>query len=378
MSAIIVSMNPADPAASYGWLLRRGRRVVLTGLAIGAAAVLQELPRVLVLIWPVPISVIARISSLMLTTETMTGLLVGTGLEFYWWMRQEPGNRSRRKLAIPVMLALPLVFAGILKLLPLNLSVVFELGLAGSVEAYWLYILWRTLVVGLIAIIYLVRKRHVFEEETRINTANREWEYARRAVLESRLQAIQARVEPQLLFDCLAKMRENYSHSVEAGEALLEALTDFLRCGLPQMRTATGTVFLECALLQSYAILLRSAAFSRPVLTCDIDNQAAAATIAAGSLQGLVAPWLRSTSPASEESFHIRATTERGVVRIVVVGPPFEVTSALSATEQSLREIHGSRSSVTQRMFDGRLECHLEYPDDIDQPINHATTRNHR
>jgi hypothetical protein len=29
-------------------------------------------------------------------------------------------------------------------------------------------------------------------------------------------------------------------------------------------------------------------------------------------------------------------------------------------------------------MLDGRLECHLEYPDDIDQPINHDTTRNHR
>jgi hypothetical protein len=314
----------------------------------------------------------------MITTETMTGLIVGTGLEFYWWMRQEPIDRSRRNIAIPAILALPLVLIGTLKVLPLDFSVIFEVGLAGSMEAFWLYILWRTLVVGSIGVIYLLRKRHVFDEETRINTANREWEYARRAVLESRLQAIQARVEPQLLFDSLARMRERYAQSSEQGEVLLEALTDFLRCGLPQMRTATGTVFLECALLQSYAVLLRSAAFSQPVLTCDVDHNAAASTIAAGSLQGLVAPWLRSTPADLEESFHIRASAGRGVVKVVVTGPPFDLASSLAATEQSLREIHGSRSSVTQRMLDGRLECHLEYPDDIDQPINHDTTRNHR
>ncbi len=378
MSATLASMVSGTPSASYGWLLRRIRRVLLTGLAVGAAAVLEELPRVVVLIWPVPLSIIGRIAMTMITTETMTGLIVGTGLEFYWWMRQEPIDRSRRNIAIPAILALPLVLIGTLKVLPLDFSVIFEVGLAGSMEAFWLYILWRTLVVGSIGVIYLLRKRHVFDEETRINTANREWEYARRAVLESRLQAIQARVEPQLLFDSLARMRERYAQSSEQGEVLLEALTDFLRCGLPQMRTATGTVFLECALLQSYAVLLRSAAFSQPVLTCDVDHNAAASTIAAGSLQGLVAPWLRSTPADLEESFHIRASAGRGVVKVVVTGPPFDLASSLAATEQSLREIHGSRSSVTQRMLDGRLECHLEYPDDIDQPINHDTTRNHR
>jgi hypothetical protein len=378
MSAVLASILPSGQDMSYGWLLRRARRVLVTGLAIGAAALLQEFPRVALLIWPIPVSVLARIGAIMMTTETMTGLMVGTGLEFFWWMRQEPADASRRRIAIPAILALPLVFALILKLLPLNLSVIFEVGLAGSMEAFWLYILWRTLVVGSIATIYLLRKRHVFEEETRINTANREWEYARRAVLESRLQAIQARVEPQLLFDSLARMRERYAQSSEDGEVLLEALTDFLRCGLPQMRTATGTVFLECALLKSYAVLLNSAAFSRPVLTCDIDHEAAAATIAAGSLQGLVAPWLRSASPHIETAFHIRASAERGVIRIVVAGPPFEVAASLATTAQSLREIHGSRSSVTQRTYEGRLECHLEYPDDIDQPIHHATTSNHR
>ena len=378
MSATLVSSISADSATSYLWVLRRLRRILLTGLAIGSAAVLAELPRVVVLIWPVALSTIGRISTIMFTTETMTGLMVGTGLELYWWMRQEPHNIARRNIAIPAIVALPLVLAAVLKLLPLNFSVIFEVGLAGSMDAFWFYILWRTLVVGLIAIIYLVRKRHVFEEQTRINSANREWEYARRSVLESRLQAIQARVEPQLLFDSLARMRERYTESSEQGEVLLEALTDFLRCGLPQMRNSTGTVFLECALLNSYALLLRSAAFSLPNLTCDIDNEAAAMTIAAGSLQGLVAPWLRSTSPDIEEQFHIRATFSQGMVHVIVTGPPFDVASSLAVTEHSLREIHGSRSNVRTRMLEGRLECHLEYPDDIDQPINHAATSNHR
>jgi LytS/YehU family sensor histidine kinase len=76
----------------------------------------------------------------------------------------------------------------------------------------------------------------------------------RRAVLESRLKVIQARVEPELLFEVLADVQRLYGRAPRDAEALLDDLIVYLRAALPQMRGDASTLGREaelaCALLK--------------------------------------------------------------------------------------------------------------------------------
>ena len=364
-----LSVQVETNSPSLGYTPQIARRVALTGAAVGSLGVLAEWPRVVTLIWPVPVSVLGRLAALQFCQGLFLGAMIASWIEVFWWLRDGRRTAVQKIVGIATMVVMPGLYVLVVPLLPLPYSILVEYGMVGSLHAFWLFIFWENLVMSLLTLIYLTRKRQIFAEDTRIARANREWEMARRGVLESRLQAIQARVEPQLLFDSLSRMRERYHSTLEDGEGLLEALTEFLRCGLPHMRSATGTIFLECELLKSYALLLRSAAFSRPLLTCDLDPEAAAVTIAAGGLQGLVAPWLRSVSVDQNESFEIVARRSGHVVSITVTGPIADLGPAPLATQQTLKEIHGSKSLISHRRVGGRLEYRIEYSDNMDRPV---------
>ena len=73
-----------------------------------------------------------------------------------------------------------------------------------------------------------------------------------RAVMESRLRVIQARVEPSLLFDVLADVQRLYASAPADAEALLDDLIVYLRAALPQMRGDASTLAQEAALAAAY------------------------------------------------------------------------------------------------------------------------------
>jgi len=54
-----------------------------------------------------------------------------------------------------------------------------------------------------------------------------------RALLEGDLRAMQARVDPDLLFDTLLAVDRAYARSIRSGEEALDALIGFLRAALP-------------------------------------------------------------------------------------------------------------------------------------------------
>jgi two-component system LytT family sensor kinase len=85
---------------------------------------------------------------------------------------------------------------------------------------------------------------------------------AERAMVEGDLRAMQARVDPDLLFDTLLAVGEAYERSVSAGEQALDALIGFLRAALPAEASATSSVGRELEHVRAYlaVIELRSAA----------------------------------------------------------------------------------------------------------------------
>jgi two-component system sensor histidine kinase AlgZ len=80
---------------------------------------------------------------------------------------------------------------------------------------------------------------------------------AERWLLELRLSSLQARVDPRLLFDTLDEAGRLYRLKPGAAEQLLDALIDYLRRALPQLRQAESTLRTEVELALAYARVLR-------------------------------------------------------------------------------------------------------------------------
>lgn len=77
-----------------------------------------------------------------------------------------------------------------------------------------------------------------------------------RIVCEAELQAMQARVDPDLLFESLRRVDAAYLIDPAMGQAMLEALIRFLRAALPGKNSARSTVEHEKELAEAYVALV--------------------------------------------------------------------------------------------------------------------------
>ena len=78
-----------------------------------------------------------------------------------------------------------------------------------------------------------------------------------RRTVEARLQAMQARVDPQFLFDTLAAAERIYESDAAAGDRLLEDLIGYLRAALPDLRGTASTLGKEVDLARAWLDIQR-------------------------------------------------------------------------------------------------------------------------
>ena len=98
------------------------------------------------------------------------------------------------------------------------------------------------LIWGSIAVFIYVKRRNALLAGKRMDAARAQRAGAQRRTLESRLQALQARVEPQFLFNTLAEVRDLYDVDPALGGRMLGDLIGYLRAALPHFRESTSTV----------------------------------------------------------------------------------------------------------------------------------------
>ncbi len=80
---------------------------------------------------------------------------------------------------------------------------------------------------------------------------------ARRRTLESKLQAMQARVEPQFLFNTLAQVKQLFDVDPERAGVMLDDLIAYLRAALPHLRESSSTLGKEVELARAYLNIMR-------------------------------------------------------------------------------------------------------------------------
>src|SRR4051812_1437805 len=106
---------------------------------------------------------------------------------------------------------------------------------------------WSLLLVGLYTMLEASRRATERLHGSRLAALA-----TQRQMVEADLRAMQARVEPDLLFSALVAVDEAYGRSVDQGERALDALIAFLRAALPAESASTSTVAAELDLLRAY------------------------------------------------------------------------------------------------------------------------------
>lgn len=103
----------------------------------------------------------------------------------------------------------------------------------------------------------------------------REHSQLRRHALGARLAALQAQVDPALLFDALVSVEQAYERQDASASTRLERLIRHLRLALPRLRDAGATLGAEAELIASYLDLLRDLNGTPPAFECTLGSHGA-------------------------------------------------------------------------------------------------------
>jgi hypothetical protein len=120
------------------------------------------------------------------------------------------------------------------------------------------FVFFEYLIWGSIIVFIYVNRRSAFFATARMNAAQVQRAETRRRTLESRLQALQARVEPQFLLNTMAQVRELYESDTAKGGQMLGDLIVYLRAALPHLRESTSTLGQEVDLVSAYINIMRA------------------------------------------------------------------------------------------------------------------------
>lgn len=233
-----------------------------------------------------------------------------------------------------------------------------------------IYELTSWLVVGGSAVFLYADRRAATKTELHLHAA--ELDRIRRAklALESRLQAMQARVEPRFLFNTLAHVERLYARDPVLGARMLDDLIDYLRAAMPHMRDTSSTVVQEIDLARAYLDIVRIR--SGDQLTFSIEVPPSAGGIRMPPL--ILLPLLDRSiehalaSPQAIGTIAIRAEVDGGLLRLTVSDRRADLAwdtrdDALASFRERLAALYGAEATLDLHHTDGGAsEAILEIP----------------
>ena len=220
-------------------------------------------------------------------------------------------------------------------------------GIMQPFVTFFEYLIWGSIIV----FIYVNRRSELLAA-ARMSAAQLERTQMQRRTLESRLQALQARIEPQFLFNALAQMRDLYEESPALGGRMLEDLTVYLRAALPQLRDSTSTLEKELKLLAAYVCILRASSTSGVGFDIDAAPASLAARVPAMVLLPLVDQFLAGEVPGATatKALAISARVADGVLRVELSGAAPGLIARPASVLRDIRErlvaLYGDRAAL--------------------------------
>ena len=193
---------------------------------------------------------------------------------------------------------------------------------------------------------------------------------ARRRTLESKLQELQARVEPQFLFNTLAQVGELYERDPAIAGQMLDDLIAYLRAALPHLRESTSTVGREVDLARAYLDIMRVRLGHRLEVEIDVPDAVRTLPLPAMMLLPLVDHALVHGLQPANDAGTLRIETEGDArtlrLRITDSGGGFVrgVESAgLTSLAERLRGLYGDAARFEiERITERATRATLEIP----------------
>lgn len=138
---------------------------------------------------------------------------------------------------------------------------------------------------------------------------------AERDLIDGQLRTMQARVDPDLLFDSLHDIHRAYELDPVAGQARLDALIRYLRAALPANDAGGSSVPNEKELIEAYVDLAGTCCGRRVELTFAVPPEACRESIPAMTLLPLTR-WALAGWAAAHLHIAVRRTPESLVIRV--------------------------------------------------------------
>lgn len=233
---------------------------------------------------------------------------------------------------------------------------------ASTTVALW-YEVWVRTMLALLALVIAERLGARRLAVQRLAERQEHGRVVRQRLAYAQLQAIQARVDPQLLFDMLAAVKRYYLHDAQRAERLLDELTTFLRAALPRLRSVRSSLEVEFGLVGCYVRMLRAAGHAAIELDQSLPEALANAVFPAGLLLPLLTH-VGGTGAAAERRIALDARADGdAALRVRVSDAVAPDAGAVERLHGSLADLYGGQAELRVRpMGLAGAEIELEVP----------------
>jgi hypothetical protein len=233
-----------------------------------------------------------------------------------------------------------------------------EQGVVQTTRALHTYGFVFSLIMALLFFAHLNRSRAQEEAAVRLAAAQAAQRAARRRLGQARLQALQARIDPQLLFEMLDAVRCAYEDDASRAERLLDELASFLRAALPRLRSASSSVLREARLARAYAQLRALAGSTHIEIRFDVAADVADARFPPGVLLPLLDDALRVRAGPCE----LIATRSSGDCQLMLTLPARPLDAVIDRVRSLLVELHGTSAELVVACANGVTNATVKVP----------------
>ena len=180
----------------------------------------------------------------------------------------------------------------------------------------------------------------------------------RRRLVRSRLQSVQARIDPQLLFDMLEAVRRSYDADPSRAEQLLDELVAFLRAVVPRINSASSSVPREAELARAYVRLRTLAGATDVDLKLDVPAELMNARFPPGVLLPLLDDALRSRAGPCR----LTARRSSAACQLVLTLPTHPSDAAVARVATVLADLYGPAAEVMLTPAGGAINAIVKIP----------------
>lgn len=221
-------------------------------------------------------------------------------------------------------------------------AILVEQGVVQSAATMHVHAGVFSLTMGLLFIAHLRRSRIHEAAAARLAAAQAAQRDSRRRIVQARLAAVQARIDPQLLFGMLDAVRRAYAVDPARAELLLDELIAFLRAALPRLRSASSSVAREAQLACAFARLHALANGSGASLALAVAPEAMHARFPPGVLLPLLDDALRcGAGPCA-----LAAQRAGAACGVLLELPARPSPAALARVSSLLQDVYGAGAEL--------------------------------